>query len=233
MLTLRRREDRGHADFGWLDTNHTFSFGNYVHPDHMGFRSLRVINEDRVVRGEGFPRHPHRDMEILSYVVEGALSHRDSMGTASVIRPGDVQRMSAGTGVSHSEQNASKDEAVHFLQIWIVPERRGLTPGYEQKTFSDEAKRDVLLRLASHDGADGSISVHQDMSLYGSLLSEGAQVAHQLQEGRGVWTQVVRGEVRVNGHTLRAGDGAAIEGERLVSIEGLAPASEILVFDLA
>jgi quercetin 2,3-dioxygenase len=233
MLTLRPREDRGHIDFGWLDTHHTFSFGSYVHPDHMGFRSLRVINEDRVVGGEGFPRHPHRDMEILSYVVSGALSHQDSMGTGSVIRPGDVQRMTAGTGVSHSEQNASKDEPVHFLQIWIVPERRGLPPGYEQKRFSDEEKRNVLRLLASPGGADGSITVHQDVSMYGSIVDAGAKVEHPLADGRGGWAQVIRGEVRVNGRTLRAGDGAAIEGERLVTIEGAAASSELLLFDLA
>lgn len=233
MLTVRPREDRGHADFGWLDSHHTFSFGNYVHPDHMGFRSLRVINEDRVIGGEGFPRHPHRDMEILSYVVSGALSHRDSMGTGSVIRPGDVQRMTAGTGVSHSEQNASKDEPVHFLQIWIVPERRGLPPGYEQKTFSEEERRNVLRLLASRDGALGSITVHQDVSIYGSILDAGVKLAHRLAEGRGAWAQIVRGEVSVDGRTLRAGDGAAIDGERTVSIEGIDAQSELLLFDLA
>jgi redox-sensitive bicupin YhaK (pirin superfamily) len=233
MLTLRRREDRGHADFGWLDTNHTFSFGDYVDPGHMGFRTLRVINEDRVAGGEGFPRHPHRDMEILSYVVEGGLSHKDSMGTGSVIRPGDLQRMTAGSGVSHSEQNASANEPVHFLQIWIVPERRGLPPGYEQKSFSSEEKRNTLRLLASPDGARGSLTVHQDVALYGSLLAEGAKVEHPLAERRGAWAQVIHGEVRVNGHLLRAGDGASIEAERLVAIEGVAKESELLLFDLA
>ncbi len=233
MITLRRAQDRGHADHGWLDSNHTFSFGDYVDPDHMGFRALRVINEDRVIGGDGFPRHPHRDMEIVSYVVEGALSHADSMGTGSIIRPGDVQRMSAGTGVSHSEENASKTERVHFLQIWIVPERRGLAPGYEQKTFTDDEKRNVLRRLASRDGAEGSITVHQDVTLYGSLLGEGKKVEHPLANGRGAWVQVVRGDVRVNGEALREGDGGAIEGESLVTIEGLAHESELLLFDLA
>jgi redox-sensitive bicupin YhaK (pirin superfamily) len=233
MLTLRRSEDRGHAQFGWLDSHHTFSFGDYVHPDHMGFRSLRVINEDRVVGGEGFPRHPHRDMEILSYVVEGGLAHQDSMGTGSVIRPGDVQRMTAGSGVSHSEQNASTKDTVHFLQIWIVPERRGLPPGYEQKTFADADKRNVLRPLASRSGEGGSITVHQDVALFGSLLSAGAKVEHALAPGRGAWVQVVRGEIRVNGQALRAGDGASIEGESLVAIEGVAQDSELLLFDLA
>jgi quercetin 2,3-dioxygenase len=233
MLTLRRSDDRGHADHGWLDSHHTFSFGDYVHPDHMGFRALRVINEDRVAAREGFPRHPHRDMEILSYVIEGSLAHADSMGTGSVIRPGDVQRMSAGTGVSHSEMNGSKTEGVHFLQIWIVPEKKGLPPGYEQKTFADTEKKDVLRRLASRDGAEGSVIVHQDVSLFGSLLSAGKTLEHGLATGRGAWVQVIRGELRVNGQTLRAGDGASIEGEPRVAMEGVAPETELLLFDLA
>lgn len=232
MLTIRKAEDRGHADHGWLDTRHSFSFADYYDPEQMGFRGLRVINEDRVQPAQGFGTHPHRDMEIISYVLEGALEHRDSMGTGSVIRPGDVQRMTAGTGVTHSERNPSRDELVHFLQIWLVPARRGLTPGYEQKRFPDEEKLGRLRLVASPDGREGSITIHTDASLYAGLFGAGAAGELALAPGRHGWVHVARGEARVNGHALKAGDGAALSGEAKVRVEGVA-ASEVLVFDLA
>ncbi|MBX3248241.1 MAG: pirin family protein [Myxococcales bacterium] len=235
MLRVRRSEERGDARHGWLHSRHTFSFAGYWDPRHMGFRSLRVINEDRVDPGAGFPRHPHRDMEILSYVVDGALEHADTLGTGSVIRPGDVQRMSAGRGIAHSEYNASRDEPVHFLQIWIIPREDGLDPTYEQRHFSDEDKRDRLRLVASADGRDGSVVVHQDVALYASLLSPGARVTHGLAEGRGAWAQIVRGRVRASvgdsSVELRAGDAIAIEHEAELSLEGLDEA-ELLLFDL-
>jgi redox-sensitive bicupin YhaK (pirin superfamily) len=232
MIRVRRSEERGHANHGWLRSMHTFSFAGYWDPRHMGFRSLRVINEDRVAPGAGFPRHPHRDMEILSYVVDGALEHADTIGTGSVIRPGDVQRMSAGRGIAHSEYNASREEPVHFLQIWIEPGELGIAPGYEQKRFDDEEKRDRLRLVASNDGRDGSITIHQDAALYASLLSPGAKVEHSLAPTRGAWVQVVRGAVKVDGELLRAGDAAAIEAAERFAIEGVEDA-ELLVFDLA
>lgn len=232
MMRVRRSEERGHANHGWLRSMHTFSFASYWDPRHMGFRSLRVINEDRVAPGAGFPRHPHRDMEILSYVVDGALEHADTIGTGSVIRPGDVQRMSAGRGIAHSEYNASREEPVHFLQIWIEPGELGIAPGYEQKRFDDEEKRDRLRLVASNDGRDGSITIHQDAALYASLLSPGAKVEHALAADRGAWVQVVRGAVKVDGELLRAGDAAAIEAAERFAIEGVEDA-ELLVFDLA
>jgi redox-sensitive bicupin YhaK (pirin superfamily) len=232
MLTIRRSSDRGHADHGWLDTHHTFSFADYHDPAHMGFRSLRVINEDRVAGGAGFGTHPHRDMEILSYVLEGALSHKDSMGTGSVIKPGDVQRMTAGTGVRHSEQNASRTEPVHFLQIWITPVHLGLPPGYEQKAFPEAERRGKLRLVASRDGRDGSITVHQDVSLYATLL-DGAETARlDVAKGRHVWVQVARGSVEVNGQALTAGDGAAITEETAIALAN-GRGAEVLVFDLA
>ena len=231
MLTPRYASDRGHANHGWLDTNHSFSFADYYDPQHMGFRSLRVINEDRVSPGQGFGTHPHRDMEIISYVLEGALSHRDSMGTGSTIRPGDVQRMSAGTGVTHSEQNGSRTEPVHFLQIWIVPDQRGLAPSYEQKHFSDADKRGKLRLVASPDGADGSVTVHQDARLYATVLGSGEKGRLELAPGRHAWVQVVRGKLRVNDKDLAAGDGAAISDEKAVELEG-GDLAEALVFDL-
>ncbi len=231
-LTLRRSEERGRADLGWLDSKHTFSFGHYHDPAHMGFGPLRVINEDRVAPGGGFPTHPHNDMEIVSYVVSGALEHRDSLGTSSVIRPGDLQRMSAGTGVRHSEYNASVSEPVHFLQIWIVPDRRGLAPGYEQRGFSDAEKRGRLRLIGSRDGRDGSIVIHQDVALYTSLLGPGEHVEHGVEAGRGAWVQVVKGAVAVNGAQLRAGDGISATTLGPLSIVGDADA-EILLFDLA
>ena len=232
MIILRKAEDRGHADHGWLDTRHTFSFAGYQDPRHMGFRGLRVINEDRVQPGQGFGTHSHQDMEIISYVLEGALQHRDSMGTGAVIRPDDVQRMSAGRGVSHSEFNASETEIVHFLQIWLLPSQRGITPGYEQKTFSRAQKEGRLQLVASPDGAAGSVTVHADARLYAGLFGPAATGELQIAEGRHAWVQVARGKVRVNGLDLEAGDGAALSDTRLVRIEGV-EAGEVLVFDLA
>jgi quercetin 2,3-dioxygenase len=232
MITVRRAENRGHFDFGWLNTYHTFSFGEYYDPRFMGFRDLRVINEDRVREGRGFPTHPHRDMEIISYVLEGALEHKDSMGNGSVIRPGEVQRMSAGTGVTHSEKNHSPNEAAHFLQIWIVPDEQGLEPGYEQKMYTDEEKRGRLHLIASRDGRDGSVTVHQDTDLYAGLLDTGQEVTHQLVQGRHAWLQVARGKVAIGGQQLKQGDGASISEEQSLIIKALEP-SEILLFDLA
>lgn len=230
MITPRRAAERGHADHGWLDTRHTFSFADYHDPRHMGFRALRVINEDRVQPGQGFPTHGHRDMEIVSYVLAGALEHRDSLGTGSVIRPGEVQRMSAGTGVLHSEFNASLTELVHFLQIWILPERRGLPPGYEQKAFG-EARRGRLCLVASPDGRDGSLTVHQDVCLYAGVLDPGASVTHPLAPGRHGWVQVARGALTVGTHRLLAGDGASISDETALPLRA-EEASEVLLFDL-
>ncbi len=232
MITVRRSGDRGHFDHGWLDTRHTFSFADYRDPAHMGFRSLRVINEDRVQPGQGFGMHPHRDMEIVSYVVSGALAHEDSMGNGSTIRPGEVQRMSAGKGVVHGEFNHSRTEPVHFLQIWILPASHGLPPGYEQKRFPDEEKRGRLRLVASPDGAGGSVTVHQDARLYAALLAPGEAVTHPLAQGRHAWVQVVRGEVEASRERLAAGDGAAVSGEPALSLRGIAEA-EVLVFDLA
>ncbi len=232
MINIRRSNERGAADHGWLDSKHTFSFAGYHDPAHMGFRSLRVLNEDRVAGGGGFPTHGHREMEIVSYVVEGALAHRDSMGNGSTLRPGDVQRMTAGTGVYHSEENASPREGVHFLQIWILPDTPRLPPGYEQKHFA-AAERTGLLRLVgSRDGRDGSIVIHQDVALHAALLAPSDRVTHPLASGRHAWVQIVRGTVRVNGETLREGDGAALSGEREVAIEADG-AAELLLFDLA
>ena len=228
MITVRKSNDRGHFDHGWLNTYHTFSFADYYDPSFMGFRSLRVINEDRVQPDVGFGQHGHRDMEIVSIVLSGELAHRDSMGNGSVIRRGDVQRMSAGSGVLHSEMNPSKDESVHFFQIWILPERRGLKPEYEQKTFGDDEKKNVLKLVASHDGREGSVTIHQDASLYTSLLD--GDVSYSYAPNRAGWIQVARGEVDINGVTLSAGDGAAIDDERDVKISGRG--AEFLLFDL-
>ena len=228
MIRVRKSDERGHFDHGWLNTYHTFSFADYHDPDFMGFRSLRVINEDRVQPGRGFGTHGHRDMEIITYVLEGALSHADSMGTGSVIRPGEVQRMSAGTGVMHSEKNAS-DEAVHLLQIWILPERHGIRPEYEQKAFP-ASERDGRLRLvASRDGRDGSLTIHQDADLYTTTLHDGASVTFDFRPNRYGWLQVARGKVTLNGTELSAGDGAAIEKESRITIAG---DGEVLLFDL-
>ena len=232
MLTIRRSADRGRADHGWLDTRHTFSFADYHDPRHMGFRALRVINEDRVQPGQGFPTHGHRDMEIISYVLAGGLAHRDSLGTGSVIQPGDVQRMSAGTGVRHSEYNASAEEPVHFLQIWIEPARRGIAPGYEQRAFPESEKRGRLRLVASPDGRDGSVTLQQDARLYASVLDPGASVTHALAPGRHAWVQVARGAVTLNGQRLEQGDGAAVTDEPTLTITGVTPA-EILLFELS
>ncbi len=230
-LTLRRAEDRGAADLGWLNSKHTFSFGHYFDPDHIGFGPLRVINEDRVAPAGGFATHPHADMEIISYVISGALQHKDSMGNGSIIRPGDVQLMSAGTGVRHSEYNASDEEPVHFLQIWIVPERTGLTPGYEQKHFASEDKSGHLRLIGSRDGREGSVTIHQDADLYASVLSAGDLVHHQVKDRRGVWVQVVSGTLSVSGQTLTAGDALSfsVPGELTFSTED---GAEFLLFDL-
>jgi quercetin 2,3-dioxygenase len=232
MITIRKAGERGRSDFGWLDSRHSFSFGDYHDPGHMGFRTLRVINDDRVAAGMGFGTHPHRDMEIVSYVLAGALEHRDSLGTGSVIRPGDVQRMSAGTGIQHSEFNHSKQDPVHFLQIWIQPERRGLAPGYEQKTFAAAGRADRLQLVASRDGREGSVTIHQDASLYAAVLAPGAKAAHAPAAGGHVWVQLARGSARLNGQVLEEGDGAAISGEGRIELEGVTEA-ELLLFDLA
>jgi redox-sensitive bicupin YhaK (pirin superfamily) len=235
MITLRRAAERGGFDFGWLDTKHTFSFGEYHDPEHMGFRSLRVINDDKVAPGEGFPTHGHRDMEIITYVLAGALEHKDSLGTGSIIRPGEVQRMSAGTGIQHSEFNPLKTEPLHLLQIWILPERRGTRPSYEQKAFSVAERTNRLRLVASRDGRDGSVTVHQDVSLHAGLLDPGAKVAHTLGPGRHAWLHVARGKVRLGEQVLEGGDGVAVsnipDGARL-ELEGV-EAAEVLVFDLA
>jgi redox-sensitive bicupin YhaK (pirin superfamily) len=236
MMQIRRADDRGAANWGWLDTRHTFSFANYYDPSFMGFRSLRVINEDRVRPGAGFGTHPHRDMEIVTYVLGGALEHADSMGTGSVIRPGEIQRMSAGTGVTHSEWNHSDDEPVHFLQIWLLPAERGLAPSYQQKRFADSERQGTLRLVASPDGADDSLTIHQDARIYATLLAPGERVAHDLAADRYGWIQVARGAVDVAGETLRAGDGAALTGGDSLELEG-APSegdvAEVLLFDLA
>ena len=232
MISIRPAQARGTANLGWLDSRHSFSFGHYYDPKHMGFGPLRVINEDRVQPGGGFGTHGHSDMEIISYVLDGALEHKDSIGTGSVIRPGDVQRMSAGSGIRHSEFNHSKREPVHFLQIWLLPERQGLAPSYEQKTFADGEKRGRLRLLASRGGRDGSLVIHPDADIYASLLDEGDQVQHALRAGRKGWLQVARGAADVNGQTLRAGDGAAVEGEPELTITATANGTEILLFDL-
>jgi quercetin 2,3-dioxygenase len=231
MILLRRASDRGHTDAGWLDSRHTFSFGEYHDPAAMGFRVLRVLNDDRVAPGGGFPTHGHRDMEIISYVLEGGLEHRDSLGTGSVIRPGDVQRMTAGTGVRHSEFNASKSESVHFLQIWILPERAGLPPGYEQKTIPDGEKRGRFRLIASPDGRDGSVTIHQDTSIFAGLLEAGESARQSLAPGRYAYLHVARGEVTVEGEQLSEGDGAALAEVASIDVTGRGPA-EVILFDL-
>ena len=232
MIKIRKAEKRGHFDFGWLNTYHTFSFGDYYDPSHMGFRSLRVINEDVVQKGRGFPRHGHRDMEILTYILQGALQHRDSMGNGSIIRPGDVQRMSAGTGVTHSESNALPDEPVHLLQIWILPSEEGIAPDYEEKRFPDEEKRNELRLIISPDAAAGSVKIHQDARVYATLLDPNHEVSHPLASGRHAWLQVAAGSVTLNGLNLKQGDGAAVSEESTITIAAPEP-SEVLLFDLA
>ena len=232
MLKIRRSDERGRANFGWLDSRHTFSFGQYHDPRHMGFGALRVINEDRVAPGGGFDPHAHRDMEILSYVLEGALEHRDSMGNVAVIRPGELQRMSAGTGVRHSEYNASKDEPVHFLQIWVIPERQGLAPGYEQRAFSASDTRGAFKLIGSRDGREGSVTIHQDVDLLLATLGAGEEVSYATRPGRKLWVQATRGAVAVNGEALAQGDAAAVVDESGVTVSADAD-SEVLLFDLA
>ena len=232
MIVRRPAAERGHFDHGWLDTRHTFSFAGYHDPAHMGFRSLRVINEDRVAPGKGFGAHSHRDMEIITYVLEGALAHADSTGTRSTIVPGEVQRMSAGTGITHSEFNARPDEPVHFLQIWLLPERSGLAPGYEQKAIPEKEERGVPRLVASRDGRDGTVTIHQDVDLYASRLGPGERVKHALAPGRHAWLQMVRGRTELNGTALEAGDGAAVSGESALDMVAL-EASHFLLFDLA
>ncbi len=232
MITIRKAEDRGHFVLGWLDTYHTFSFDQYYDPAHMRFRSLRVINEDRVQPARGFPTHSHRDMEIITYILAGALEHRDSMGNGSVIRPGDMQRMSAGTGVSHSEFNPSETESVHLLQIWILPQSQGLPPSYEEKHFSDEERRGRLRLIASNDGHDGSVTIHQDAQLFAAVLDAGQTVVHALDEQRSAWLQVARGTIRLNEVELKQGDGAAARNESELKVVAHDQA-EVLLFDLA
>jgi quercetin 2,3-dioxygenase len=232
MLTVRPCAARGRTAVGWLDSYHTFSFGDYQDPAHLGFRTLRVINEDRVEPGTGFGMHPHRDMEILTWVLAGALEHRDSLGNGSVIEPGEIQHMTAGTGILHSEYNPSADEPVHLLQIWLLPERRGLTLSYGQNAFPEAGRLGRLQLLASRDGRDGAVTVHQDVDLFAAELRPGEEVTHTLRPGRAAWVQVTRGAVTVNGQPLRAGDGAAVRDESLVRLAAEGGAS-LLLFDLA
>ncbi len=232
MITLRPADERGSANFGWLDSRHSFSFGSYYEPNYMGFGNLRVINEDKVIPGQGFATHSHRDMEIISYVIQGELEHKDSIGNGSIIRPGDVQRMSAGTGIAHSEYNPSSDNPVHFLQIWIIPEQTGLKPSYEQKAFTEADKQGKLRLVGSQDGRDGSVTIHQDVDVYSTILNVDETVTHNLATNRSAWLQVVRGEVAVNDRSLNAGDGAAIVLEDKITLKGLADNTEVLLFDL-
>lgn len=232
MMTIRRSRDRGHFNYGWLDTHHTFSFAGYFDPAQMGFRSLRVINEDWIRPGKGFPMHPHQDMEIVTYVLEGALEHRDSMGNGGVIRPGDVQRMSAGTGLRHSEYNSSSSEDVHLLQIWIEPDAFGFPPSYEQRSFPAWGRRGSWRLVASPDGRDGSITYHTGTDLYAATLEPDEEIAHVLRGGRHAWVQVARGSVEIAGELLLAGDGAAVSAQEVVRIEAT-DTSELLLFDLA
>lgn len=232
MIRVRRAEERGETRTDWLESRHTFSFGDYYDPQNMGFSALRVINEDRVIAGAGFPAHSHRDMEIITYVLEGALAHKDSTGTSSVIRAGDVQRMSAGTGISHSEYNGSQTEPVHFLQIWIVPDKTGLAPGYEQRGFVLDEHQGKWILIASKDGRAGSVTVHQDVDVWAARLSPANQLIFSLRPKRNFWTQVARGAVTLNGMSLNAGDGAALSDEEILKIKAV-EAAELLMFDLA
>lgn len=231
MITIRKSDDRGRASFGWLDSKHSFSFGHYYDPKHMGFGPLRVINEDRVRGGAGFDTHGHQNMEIISYVLDGAIEHKDSIGTGSVIRPGEIQRMSAGSGIRHSEYNHSEDAPVHFLQIWILPDAQGMEPSYEQKTIRTENARGKLALIGSPAGGDGAVTIHQDVALYLARLGDGERVEHRIADGRLAWVQVTRGSVTVNGQALSAGDGAAISDESEVSLVGAGDA-EVLLFDM-
>lgn len=232
MITLRRSNERGGGDYGWLNTKHTFSFSDYWDPRWMGFRSLRVINEDYVAPAAGFPTHPHNDMEIITYILEGQLEHKDSLGTGSVILPGDGQRMTAGRGIRHSEFNPSKSQRVHLYQIWIMPEKKGLEPSYEQKSFPAEEKQGKFRLIASPDAKEGSVKINQDARLFVTLLQPGQEVGHSFAEGRHGWLQVAKGEVELNGQRLVQGDGAAISDEQKLSVKGTKD-SEVLLFDLA
>ena len=232
MITIRRAADRGHADHGWLDTYHTFSFSSYRNPKHMHFRALRVMNEDVVAPGQGFGTHPHENMEIVTYVLEGALEHRDSMGNGEVLRPGEFQRMSAGTGITHSEFNPSPTESVHLYQIWLFPERNGIEPSYEQKRFAEEERRNRLRLVASRDAAEGSLLIHQDARIYLSSLDAGQKVSHELAPGRHAWLQVLRGSISLNGESLNVSDGAAVSDESSLTITANADA-EVMLFDLS
>jgi quercetin 2,3-dioxygenase len=232
MITIRKSEDRGHLNYGWLDTYHTFSFDQYYDAAHMHFRTLRVINEDRVAPGKGFPTHSHRDMEIITYILAGSLEHRDSMGNGSLIRPGDVQRMTAGTGVSHSEFNPDASEPVHLLQIWIMPNARNLTPGYEQKFFSEAERQNKLRLIASPEGGEGSVKINQEARVYAAIVEPDTKLTHELKENRQAWLQVLRGVVSVNAVELNQGDGAAISREDNLAISATDRA-ELLLFDLA
>jgi redox-sensitive bicupin YhaK (pirin superfamily) len=234
MIQIRRAKERGHADHGWLDTYHTFSFADYYNPKFVGFRSLRVINEDRVRPGYGFPAHPHRDMEIITYVLEGSLEHKDSMGTGSVIRPGEIQKMSAGTGVRHSEFNHSKSDPLHFYQIWILPEEDGVKPMYDQQAIPLEDRQGKLRLVASPRGGngDGTVKLYQDAELYITNLNEDERVEHRVAPGRYAWVQAARGSISINGQELKAGDGAAVEQETTIHLSGGANGGEALVFDL-
>ena len=231
MITVRKSAQRGTTKIDWLDSRHSFSFGDYYDPQHMSFGPLRVVNEDFVQPGKGFGTHPHRDMEIITYIVSGALEHRDSLGTGSVIRPGDVQRMTAGTGIRHSEFNPSATDSVHLLQIWILPEEKNLTPSYEQRAFSEEERRGQLRLIAARDGRNGAVTIHQDSDVYASLLDSGQALTHDLADGRTAWLQLIKGEITLNGAKLSPGDGAAITAERSLKIAATEP-SELLLFDL-
>lgn len=232
MINIRKAEARGKANYGWLDTNYSFSFANYYDPNFMGFSSLRVINEDKIQASKGFDTHGHQDMEIITYLIEGELAHKDSMGNGSIIYPGEVQRMSAGTGIFHSEYNSSPTDLVHLLQIWIQPETKGLTPSYEQKKFSDPEKYGKLRLIASRDGRENSVTVHQDVNLYSTLLDKNDTVAHQLADNRCVWIQMIRGSILLNDQSLSAGDGAAIVKDKNLTIKSSEPKTELLLFDL-
>jgi hypothetical protein len=231
MMTIRRADERGHANHGWLDAHHTFSFANYYDPRWMGFRSLRVINDDTIAGGGGFGTHPHRDMEIITYILSGALQHRDSMGHEAVLKAGDMQRISAGTGIAHSEFNYSPIEPVHLLQIWIQPERKGVKPAYAERSFGNGTAKPGLTLVASREGRDGSVSIHQDADLWLARLRDGASATHALKPGRHAWVQIAEGEVTLNGQTLRAGDGAALGEETTLTLAAKAPA-QALLFDL-
>jgi quercetin 2,3-dioxygenase len=229
---IHDRHARGHSKIGWLESYHTFSFGEFRDPDRMGFRALRVINDDRVIPGAGFAAHSHRDMEIVTYVLTGALQHKDSLGNGAIIRPGDAQIMSAGTGITHSEFNASADEPVHFLQIWVIPDRQGLQPRYEQKHFPPAERQGKLRLIVDSQGRDGAVTIHQDVQIYSAVLTEGDRIIYDLQENRSGWLQVAGGIVQLNGEELRAGDGVQLSGGQRLAI-GTSTQAELLFFDLA